>query len=88
MASAKYRVDVEACDASVPEGVDKRNAKTGLAWFGGPVTRWGQIDDAMNACMGGKGWGRVRACTADELRTGSPTRIVTRSSVQCADPAK
>ena len=86
--STAYRADLEACDASVPDAVDKRNAKTGLAWFGGPATRWGQIDVAMNACMGAKGWGQIRACTADELRTGAPTRVVTRQGVRCADPAK
>lgn len=88
--SAAYKADFSACDGAVPSAVNKRNAKTGLAWFASPLTRWGQIDDGMNACMAEKGWGRVRACTDDELRAGDRTGslVVTTRGVQCADPGK
>lgn len=88
--NAAYKTDFAACDGTVPGAVNKRNAKTGLAWFASPITRWGQIDDGMNACMAEKGWGRVRACTQDELRAGNRTGslVVTARGVQCADPGK
>lgn len=88
--SARYRADREACGSSVPSAVNRRNAKTGLAWFASPVTRWSQIGDGLNECMAGKGWGRVRTCTAEELRQGNRTSslMVTPSGVQCADPAR
>ena len=70
----------------MPDAVDKNNAKRGLSWFGGPVTRWSRIEDGMNACMAGKGWGHARACTAEELRGGNRTGglVVTRTGVQCS----
>jgi hypothetical protein len=81
-----YRADLDACQASVPDAVDKNNAKRGLSWFGGPVTRWSRIGDGLNACMAGKGWGHARACTAEELR--GSKGVVTRTGVQCAEPGK
>ena len=85
--SAGYKGDYEACDASVPDSVNKRNAKTGLAWFASPVRRWSQIDAGMGACMADKGWGRTRACTAEELRAGDRARqVVTSVGVRCVDP--
>lgn len=89
-ASPKYAADLDACDASVPDAVNKRNAKTGHSWFLSPITRWSQIDDGLNACMAGKGWGRVRSCTAEELRSGGRAggMVVTARGVQCADPGK
>ena len=85
-----YAADYAACDASVPDAVNKRNSKTGLAWFASPVRRWGMIDEGMSACMAEKGWGRVRACTPEELRAGgrSGGLSVTARGVQCADPPK
>lgn len=92
-ASPKYQADLDSCETSVPDGVDKRNAKRGLTWMAGGVTRWSRIDDGLNACMGGKGWGHLRACTADELRQGSKTQAtgtltVTRDGIRCTDPNK
>ena len=86
---AAYRGDAAACDSSVTEAVDKRNAKTGLAWFTSPVRRWGQLDDGQSACMAAKGWGRTRACTAEELRAGNRARnlSVTSNGIRCTDPA-
>jgi len=84
-----YRTDYDACTSAVPGAVNKHNAKTGLDWFTSPVRRWGQIDDGMSACMAAKGWGRSRACTAEELRAGSAARNLTvgRSGIACTDPA-
>lgn len=89
-ASPAYKTDYAACDSAVPQAVNRRNAKTGLAWISSPVTRWSQIDDGMNACMAAKGWGRVRACTTNELGAGNRTGslVVTARGVQCADPGK
>ncbi len=86
----RFKADADACGASAPGAVNARNAKTGLAWFASPVTRWWQIGTAENDCMAGKGWGRVRACTAEELRQGGRTEglVVTARGVQCADPGK
>lgn len=56
-----YRNDYAACDTSVPNAVDKRNAKTGLAWIASPIRRWGQIADGIDACMAAKGWGNPPA---------------------------
>ena len=89
-----YKADLAACEAATPSAVNARNAKTGLAWFASPVTRWSQIGEGMNACMADKGWGRVRACTAEELRQGNrpgplpSSLVVTARGVQCADPAR
>ena len=87
--TAAFERDHEACDAAVPDAVNKRNAKTGLAWFTSPIRRWGQIDEGMSACMQGKGWGRTRACTAAELRAGNraPNLTVTGAGIRCTDPA-
>ena len=86
--SAAYRTDHDACDAAVPGAVNKRNAKTGLAWFASPITRWGDIAEGMNACMAGKGWGRTRTCTPAELAAGSrtPGLLVTATGIRCSDP--
>ncbi len=80
-----YQVDLSSCRKTAETDIDKRNAKTGLAWFASPVRRWGQIGDATGACMDGKGYGRVRWCTADELRTGGGHQVVTSNGVQCSD---
>lgn len=87
-ASPKYQADLDACTTSVPEAVDKHNAKTGLAWMTGGLTRWSAIDSGVDACMGGHGWGHVRACTAEELRNGNRTQslVVTARGIRCSDP--
>ena len=86
--SPAYIADRDTCEDKAASDVNKTNAKTGLAWFSSPVRRWGQIADATQNCMAGKGYGRLRWCTADELRGGSRqgSVIVTASGVQCADP--
>lgn len=83
--------DEEACSASVPDAVDKRNAKTMLSWVAGPVRRWGQIDSATTACMAERGRGTTRACTEAELRSapdalGPVVRTVTANGIRCTDP--
>jgi hypothetical protein len=83
-----YRADLDACQDSAAEAVNKRNAKTGPAWFSSPVRRWGQIQDGVQVCMAGKGYGSVRWCTADELRTAAKSGavMVTSAGVQCVVP--
>ena len=83
-----YRADLDACQDSAAEAVNKRNAKTAPAWFSSPVRRWGQIQDEVQVCMAGKGYGSVRWCTADELRTAtkSGSVLVTAAGVQCVAP--
>ena len=86
----KYLADLDTCQGSVPDAVDRRNAKRGLTWMAGGVTRWPEIGTAMDKCMEDKGWGHTRACTADELRNGTKTAglIVTRDGVRCSVPNK
>ncbi len=83
-----YKQDREACEDSAATAVNAHNAKTGPAWFASPFRRWSQIADATQSCMAGKGYGRLRWCTADELAGGtrSGNLVVTSSGVQCADP--
>jgi hypothetical protein len=84
--SPKYQADLDTCQSSIPDTVDRRNAKRGLTWVAGGVTRWPEIDAAIGKCMSDKGWGRVRACTPEERRTGTGNQTVTRDGVRCADP--
>jgi hypothetical protein len=86
--SPQYQADLDACDSSVPDAVDRNNAKKGLTWLAGALTRWPRIDAAMDKCMADKGWGHVRACTADELRTHTGNKTVTRDGIRCSDPGK
>lgn len=83
----RYEADLDACHANAATAVDARNAKTGLAWFAGPFTRWSRIDDRTAACMGRRGFGMVRSCTAEELRTGGGNRTVTVAGIRCSDPS-
>lgn len=87
-ASPAYIADRDACESASAAAVNQRNAKTGLAWFSSPVRRWSQISDATQSCMAGHGYGRLRWCTADELRDGNRQGdvVVTSSGVQCSDP--
>lgn len=86
--SASYRTDRDACETAAATSVDKENAKRALVWLASPVRRWGQISDATQACMAGKGHGRLRWCTDDELKGGTRRGnvVVTASGVQCTDP--
>ena len=86
----QYQADLDTCSSSVATGVDKRNAKTGLAWFAGGVTRWSAIDTGVNACMDQHGWGHTRPCTPDELRNGNktPGLVVTATGIRCSDSPK
>ena len=83
-----YHADLDACEDSAAADVSKQNAKTFRSWLLSPVRRWGQVDAATESCMAGKGYGRVRWCTQEELRgarrTGSV--VVTASGVQCTEP--
>ena len=83
-----YQTDLAACRTSASTDVNKQNAKRALDWFASGVRRWGQISDATQACMVGKGYGRLRWCTADELKSGTRAAgvVVTSSGVQCTDP--
>ena len=83
-----YIADRDKCEDTSAGDVNKTNAKTGLAWFRSPFRRWSQIADATQSCMAGKGYGRLRWCTADELRSGNRQGnvIVTSTGVQCSDP--
>lgn len=87
-ASPVYVADRDTCEDSSATAVNRQNAKTGLAWLSSPFRRWGQISDATQSCMAGHGYGRLRWCTADELRSGDRQGnvIVTSSGVQCSDP--
>ena len=82
-----YRTDLAACEDTATTGVDKQNAKRALTWFASSVRRWGQVADATEMCMAGKGYGGLRWCTADELKSGtrSSGAVVTSSGVQCID---
>lgn len=88
MSNPVFVADREACENKSASEVNQRNAKTGLAWFSSPVRRWSQISDATQSCMAGHGYGRLRWCTAEELRSGDRQGnvIVTSSGVQCSDP--
>ena len=83
-----YTTDLEACQDSAATEVGQRNVKKALAWFSAPVRRWGQIDDAVQACMAGKGYGRLRTCSDEEIRTGakSGNMVVTASGIRCSEP--
>ena len=87
-ASPVYVADRDACESAAATDVNQRNAKTGLAWLSSPVRRWSQIGDATQSCMANHGYGQLRWCTADELRSGNRQGnvVVTSSGVQCSDP--
>ena len=52
----KYQADLAACQQSSVDAVNKRNAKTGLAWFSSPVRRPFQIREAIRSCVREKGY--------------------------------
>ena len=49
---------LDACQDTAASEVNKRNAKKFFAWISSPIRRWGQISDAVEACMAGKGYRR------------------------------
>lgn len=55
-AAPKYQSDLAACQESSVDAVNKRNAKSGLAWFSSPVRRPFQIREAIRACVKAKGY--------------------------------
>src|SRR4051794_29429024 len=83
-----YTADLKACQDSAASDVNKRNAKTALAWFSAPVRRWGQISEGVQACMAGKGYGGLRGSSDGELPSGSTSGglVVTSAGVRCSDP--
>lgn len=83
-----YHTDLTACRATARTDTNTQDVKKFLRWVASPVTRWGQIDDALQTCMASKGYGRLRWCTPEELRTGTRSAgvVVTSAGVQCTDP--
>lgn len=55
-AAPQYQADLEACQESSVDAVNKRNAKTGLDWFSSPVRRPFQIRAAIRDCVKAKGY--------------------------------
>ena len=55
-AAPKYQADLAACQQSSVDAVNKRNAKTGLAWLSSPVRRPFQIREAIRSCVREKGY--------------------------------
>lgn len=55
-AAPKYQADLAACQQSSVDAVNKRNAKTGLAWISSPVRRPFQIREAIRSCVREKGY--------------------------------
>lgn len=85
--SSAYKTDLAACDDTVPHQVNQQNAKTGLRWFASPVRRWSQISDGVQSCMAGKGYGRTRSCTDEEIRQGGRdgSLVATAAGLRCTD---
>jgi hypothetical protein len=83
-----YKADLDACQDSAGKDVNARNAKTGLAWFASPVSRWGQIERTTLTCMAAKGYGNLRWCSEDEMRAGSKSGnlVVTSAGIRCSEP--
>jgi len=55
-AGPAYQADLAACQAQSTDAVNKRNAKTGLAWFGSPVRAPFQVRPEIRACLKAKGY--------------------------------
>ena len=53
---AAYQTDLAACQEQSSEALDKRAAKTGLAWFSSPFRFPFQVRPAIRACLQGKGY--------------------------------
>jgi len=55
-AGPAYQADLAACQEQSTDAVDKRNAKTGLAWLSSPVRRPFQVRPEIRACLKAKGY--------------------------------
>lgn len=51
-----YQKDLAACQEQSTDAVDRRNAKTGLAWLSSPVRRPFQVRPEIRACLKAKGY--------------------------------
>ena len=51
-----YQADLAACQEQSTAAVDKRNAKTGMAWFASPVRAPFQVRPAIRDCLKAKGY--------------------------------
>ncbi len=87
-AAPAYQTDLTTCRATARKAVNTQTVKRFLGWVASPVTRWGRIDSAEESCMAGKGYGRLRWCTDEELRNGTKSGgvVVTSTGVHCSDP--
>ena len=54
-AGPAYQTDLAACQEQATAAVDKRNAKTGLAWFASPFRRPFQVRPEIRDCLKAKG---------------------------------
>ena len=55
-AGPAYQADLAACQEQSTAAVNKRNAKTGLAWFGSPFRAPFQVRPEIRACLKAKGY--------------------------------
>ena len=55
-AAPGYQKDLAACQEESTAALDKRNAKTGLAWFASPVRNPFQVRPMIRSCLRGKGY--------------------------------
>ena len=55
-AGPAYQADLAACQEQSTAAVNKRNAKTGLAWFSSPIRAPFQVRPEIRACLRAKGY--------------------------------
>lgn len=55
-AGPAYQADLAACQEQSTDAVNKRNAKTGLAWFSSPFRAPFQVRPEIRACLKAKGY--------------------------------
>ena len=55
-AGPSYQADLAACQEQSTAAIDKRNAKTGLAWFSAPFRAPFQVRPEIRACLKAKGY--------------------------------
>ncbi len=55
-AGPAYQADLAACQEQSTTAVNKRNAKTGLAWMASPVRAPFQVRPAIRECLKAKGY--------------------------------
>ena len=55
-AGPAYQADLVACQEQSTDTVNKRNAKTGLAWFSSPFRAPFQVRPEIRACLKAKGY--------------------------------